>query len=194
VRGVSLAVKARRPARRLSEHLHHDLLRRLQNTVSRDVRAFAIFRRDRDENDAVDFDLADGHPLSDRFGLLPDHVRRVTSPDGLIAWVIPGTAGAMLRQRSPNRIGGYSTGGWSGPVQTVAQSGLFGWTESLDGVDTYYGLIPGGGQSALLSLADGHSIEIPVRDNVFIARLEARVVALEFRDGSGQLVVRQTGR
>ena len=107
-------------------------------------------------------------PLN-RFGLLASEIRSVTTLHGLWAWVIPELEVGAAAARS-HADGGYSTGGWSGPVESVARLGLFGWTESLEGIETYYGLIPDGNATVVLTLLDGSRIEVSVIDNVLIAR------------------------
>lgn len=78
-------------------------------------------------------------------------------------------------------------------METVSLRGLFGWTESLEGVHTYYGLVPDGNHSVLLTLLDRGSTEALVVDNVFIARPPMPVASVEFQDTRGIVQRRETG-
>ena len=146
--------------------------------------SFGVLRRPaRVVADLGDVRLLD--PPIARFGQLASQARRVTVSQSDEAWVVPGTRGASLLHRGRTRDGGYSTGGWSGPVETVALRGLFGWSISLEGVETYYGLVPDGNPHVTLTLADGRRVAVAVVDNVFIVRPSAQIRTVEFLDAAG---------
>jgi hypothetical protein len=64
---------------------------------------------------------------------------------------------------------------------------------SLEGVKTYYGLIPDGNATVVLTLLDGSRTEVAVIDNVLTARPAGRVRTVEFRDAAGISAVRPAG-
>jgi hypothetical protein len=96
-----------------------------------------------------------------------------------------------LLHRGRDRDGGYLIGGWSGPVEHVAVRGLFGWSVSLEGVETYYGLVPDGNPRVTFTLADGNRAAVAVIDNVFIAPPPGQVRTVELRDADGSRTTRR---
>lgn len=153
---------------------------------------FGVFRRPQDAADLED-GVAPGPPATARFGLLHSQVRRVSVSGSLLAWVTPGVRGAALSKRSLDRDGAYSTATWSGRVESVGMRGLFGWSVSLEGVETYCGLVPDGNESVALTLIDGKRLTVPIIQNVFVTQPVGHVRTVEFRDGAGKLDLRETG-
>lgn len=153
---------------------------------------FEVFRRPQSPGDLED-QVRPGPPAIARFGLLPSRVRRVSVSSSLHAWVAPGTKGAALSTRLLDRGGSHSTGSWSGPAESVVVRGLLGWSVSLEGVETYYGLVPDGNHSVAMTLIDGTRSSVAVVENVFIAQPADRVRSVEFRDGNGNQDIRATG-
>jgi hypothetical protein len=56
----------------------------------------------------------------------------------------------------------------SGPAESVALRGLFGCSESLEGQQALYGLVPDGSLFVRLNLLDGRSPRVRVVQNVYI--------------------------
>lgn len=154
--------------------------------------AFGIFRRPQNPGDLED-EVAPGLPATARFGLVVAEVRRIPVTAALPAWVTPGSSGAALSMRSRDRAGGFSTATWSGPVESVARDGLFGWSVSLDGIETYCGLVPDGNDRVELTLIDQTCLVAPVVENVFVARPKRSVRTLLLRDVCGQPARKSTG-
>lgn len=77
-----------------------------------------------------------------------------------------------------------------GPLRSVASRGLFGWSESLDGRQTFYGLVPDGNAFVTLNPLDGNRVTVPVVDNVYIVSPPGRVRTGEFLDAAGNPDVR----
>lgn len=153
------------------------------------VAHFAVFRRSQSDRDLAD-DVTPGPPATERFGLLPSQVRLVSVSSWHKAWVTPGTRGAALSRRSEDRDGGYSTGTWSGPAESVASRGLSGWSESLEVRQTFYGLVPDGNQDVTLNLLDGEILIVPVVENVFVVSPPGRVRSVEFLNAAGMPDIR----
>jgi hypothetical protein len=156
------------------------------------VAAFGVFRRPQHPGDLED-GVSPGPPMVMRLGLLAAEVRRVSVTPALCAWVTPGSGGAALSQRSRDRHGGFSTGTWGGPVEAVALRGLFGWSISLTGAETYYGLVPDGNEIVRMTLIDGTRSTARVVENVFIAQPGRSVSTIQFRDADGNPDTRSTG-
>jgi hypothetical protein len=157
--------------------------------------SFEVFRRPQNAEDLED-GVAPSEPVRERFGLLPEQVRRVVVSRSQRVWATPGARGAALSCRSPvrGRDGGFSTGSWSGPVEPVARRGLLGWTVSLEGIETYYGLVPDGNDTVEMHLADGSQLAISVVQNVFIAQPDSIPLTVELLDSAGDRYTRETGR
>lgn len=75
---------------------------------------------------------------------------------------------------------------WSGPIESVGSRGLFGWSESLEGQKTFYGLVPDGSPDVTLTLLDGGTFLVAVFENVFIVSPPRPVRAVDFLDAAGE--------
>jgi hypothetical protein len=64
---------------------------------------------------------------------------------------------------------------------------------SLEGIETYYGLVPDGNESVAMTLIDGKRLTVPIIQNVFITQPVGQVRTMGFRDGTGKLGIRKTG-
>ena len=72
----------------------------------------------------------------------------------------------------------------------VASRGLFGWSESLEGQQTLYGLVPDVNSEVILDLLDGSTLIVPVVENVFIVSLPGVVRSLAFPTARGDRFIR----
>lgn len=89
-----------------------------------------------------------------------------------------------------DRDDSFGTGTWSGPIELVASRGPFGWSESLEGQQTFYGLVPDVNSEVTLNLLDGSTLIVPVVENVFIVSPPGVVRSLAFLTAGSERFIR----
>lgn len=65
-------------------------------------------------------------------------------------------------KRPLDRDGYHSTTTWSESAESVSIRGVLGWSGSLDGIETYYGLVPDASESIGMTLIGGNRLAVSV--------------------------------
>lgn len=104
------------------------------------------------------------------------------------AWIVPGAAGLCMMSSITLPDGRLSySGGCSRTAGALAGREI--GTTLLNGTTTLVGLAPDGNPTVIVTMSDGSSEVVPVRDNVYVARGPAfRTVALRSAGGAVESV------
>jgi hypothetical protein len=137
--------------------------------------AFALMRRGQTQADVIPASVQPA--FSQASGANPALARRVSDGAGTEAWLVPGNGSACILARAP----AYAIGGAVCVPTASARAGeldVQGASSQLPGGELVAGVVPDGVESVTLHLADGSSLEAPVREGVYLALVRGAVTSI----------------
>ena len=114
--------------------------------------------------------------------------RRVADGQGAEAWVIPGRGSTcILAQVQQYRLGGAVC--VSTAAAEVGELNVQSASAQLPGAELVAGVTPDGVDSVAMRRSDGTTVDVPVRENVYIALVHGAVGAISASGSSGSLSI-----